>query len=126
MRKLMLLFVFGSAVSADSSFQQGIYLNDTVTNPCHYNCPLPSHFWFCFAAGEKVLVGQTIAWRWEYDPTEMSRLRKQSVSLRYTTKNIWVIRTDGKELKLKRDESYREFAEGCQKIASEVSKSAPR
>ncbi len=126
MRNLVLLLVFvSSAVGADDSVQQAIYLNDSVTNPCHYDCPLPDHFWFCFATAGKVLVGQTVAWRWEYDPTEMFRLRKQFVSLSYTTKNIWVIRTDRKELKLKRDESYHEFAEGCQKIASEISKSPP-
>jgi hypothetical protein len=124
--RLALLCVFvGSTLSADKPMQQGVYLSDTVTNPCHYDCPLPDHFWFCFATDDKVLIGETIAWRWQYDPKEMYKLRKQTVSLHYTTKNIWVIRTDGKELKLTRDDSYRDFTEGCQKIANDL-KSSPR
>jgi len=64
MRRLVLFFVFAaSTTSAEKSMQQAIYLNDTETNPCHYDCPLPSHVWFCFVTDDKVLVGQTIAWR---------------------------------------------------------------
>lgn len=129
MRKVIVLFalVGVNALSADERMQQAVYLSDTVTNSCHYDCWfIPDHFWFCFARGDKVLVGQTIAWRWQYDPTEMFKLRKQVVSLHYTDTGIWVIRTDGKELKLRRDDSYPEFTQGCQKMAIEARIPSPR
>jgi hypothetical protein len=58
--------------------------------------------------------------------TEMFKLRKQVVSVRHTDTSIWVVRTDGKELKLRRDDSYPDFAQGCWKIASEIQIPAPR
>ena len=129
MRKVIVfLAVVGvNALGADKQMQQAVYLYDTVTNSCHWDCWfVPDHFWFCFATKDKALVGQTIAWRWEYNPTEMFKLRKQVVSLRYSDTSMWVVRTDGKELKLRRDESYPEFTEGCQKIASEAQIPSPR
>jgi hypothetical protein len=56
----------------------------------------------------------------------MFKLRKQVVSVRHTDTSIWVVRTDGKELKLRRDDSYPDFAQGCWKIASEIQIPAPR
>jgi hypothetical protein len=122
MLKLILSFGLVSIndLSADERMQKAIYLNDAVTNSCPDCWFIPVHFWFCFATGDQVLVGQTIAWRWQYDPTEMFKLRKRVVSVRHTDTGMWVVRTDGKELKLRRDNSYTDFVQGCQKIASET------
>lgn len=112
----MVVFAFSCLATAhayDKSMHEARYLYDVETNSCHYDCPAPTHFWFCFSVDGTALMGQTIAWFWQYDPTGMQQLRGHKVMLRYTKNNIWVIRTDGKELKLKRDESYLEFTQGC-------------
>jgi len=66
---LWLRYIWATPGRHSSKASGTLHLNDTVTNSCHYDCWFtPDHFWFCFAKGDKVLVGQTIAWRWEYDP----------------------------------------------------------
>ena len=118
MRKALLLLLTSSLLCANESTQPAIYLSDTLTTSI-YDHPPRDYFWFCFATHDGILVGKRIVWPpGQYDPRELYKMRQQTVALRYTAHNIWVIRTDGKEVKLKREESYPEFAEGCQKIAN--------
>ena len=66
-------------------------------------------------------MGQTIAWRWQYHPAKMFTLRESVVKVRYDHGNIWVVRTDGKELHLHRDYSH----EGLVKWCSAKAQAAP-
>jgi hypothetical protein len=69
-------------------------------------------FYFCFDTGDRILIGHKSALKWEYDPSEMHRLRDQQVRLRYDQRYIWIIRTDGKEMKLKQDYTRKDLFSG--------------
>jgi hypothetical protein len=117
LRAFLLTILVASAARTDetSKYEDARYINDTVTSACRWDCgiPFPDHFWFCFKAGGRVLVGQTIAWKWQYDPTKMFQLRDTGVKLRYDHDAIWVVRTDGKELRLHQDYSLQGFVKSC-------------
>jgi len=117
LRGILLTILVGGAAGTDekSRYQNGRYLSDTVTSACRWDCgiPFPDHFWFCFKVADRVLVGQTIAWKWQYDPAKMLQLRDTDVKLRYDHDAIWVVRTDGKELRLRQDYSLQGFVKSC-------------
>ena len=88
--------------------QLAIYVSDILTTPT-YDQPPRDYFWFCFAIRDGILIGKRIVWPpGQYDPREFYKMRQQTAALRYTAHNIWVIRTDGKEVQL-REESYPEL-----------------
>ena len=91
--------------------QEARYLDDAVYEPCHGDCaPFNiAYFYFCLETRDRILIGQKHAWKWEYNPAQMHPLRGKTVSLRYDDKYIWLIRTDGKEMKLKQDYSMDVF-----------------
>jgi hypothetical protein len=74
-----------------------------------------SSYYFCFAAGDKTLIGfqkmPELNWK-EHSSNLLTRVHKQwkpwvsegqSVPLSYDDKSIWVTRPDGKQVKLKQD-----------------------
>jgi hypothetical protein len=119
MRTALLLLLSCSALCANESIEAATYISDAVTTPIHHRPP-GDYFWFCFATSEGVMVGETFVWSERYDPRVFDKVRQQTLALRVTANNIWVIRSDGKELKLKRDDSNQEFSEHCRKMAKKV------
>jgi hypothetical protein len=99
----------------DGSYTEATYVSDVDYSACNFDCG-PFHivqYYFCFAAGDRTLIGHKPApWKWEYDPAEMHSLEGQKVRLRYDQKHIWVIRTDGKELKLKQEYEKKDLFPG--------------
>jgi hypothetical protein len=106
--------------ASDKQYRPATYLTDTITNFCQWDCQVlfPDHFWFCFNVDGRVLIGQTIAWHWQYDPTKMYAERGQTVQLRYDKDHLWVRRSDGGELQLNQDYKLKGFANGCRRIAN--------
>lgn len=80
------------------------FLDYSETSPCHYDCqPFDRvYFNFCFQSGGQVFTARTWAWSWEYDPGEMAAQKGKTVQIRYDKSHVWVIRSDGKELRLTR------------------------
>jgi hypothetical protein len=74
-----------------------------------------SRYYYCFAAGDKILIGyqKTPELNWkDHSSNLLAKVRKkwepwaaegQTVPLRYDDKTIRVTRSDGKEVKLKQD-----------------------
>lgn len=106
-----LVFVFYGhpCSSGQREYKQATYLDDGDRVSTAFDPALITHFYFCFETEGKVLIGEKSAWNWEYDPRKMYVLRGKMVSLRYDKKHIWVIATDGKEMKLKQDYLYDVF-----------------
>jgi hypothetical protein len=105
---------FGAAADRQQVQAQVLDQNEYPCSNCFFG---PSDYYFCFAAGNKVLIGRqripTLNW---VDDTKNSftKVHKswtpwtapgQSVQLSYDDKNIWVARADGKEVKLRQDYS---------------------
>jgi hypothetical protein len=86
--------------------------NEYLCSNCFFGA---STYYYCFEAGNKILIGYqktpTLNWK---DPAsnDLTKVRKrwapwtaegQTVPLRYDDKNIWVTRPDGKSVKLRQD-----------------------
>ena len=92
-------------------YEHAKFVEYSTYSPCHYDCqPLNIvYFNFCFRMEKQVLIGTTYAWKWEYDPAQMAPLQGRDLSVRFNDHDIWVVRTDGKELRLKRLTSSTHF-----------------
>lgn len=77
----------------------------------------PSYYYYCFAAGDKILIGyqrtQVLNWRDE-SKNYLTRVHRawtiwtppgESLPISYDDKHIWVARPDGKQVKLTLDYS---------------------
>lgn len=85
--------------------QRALLVEVSTYDACHYDCaPFNDpNLYFCFQLGDRILVGRHDAgWFWTYDPFRMEAFEGKPVSIRYDKHHIWVIRTDGKELRLSR------------------------
>lgn len=110
-RVLIFVALVASCAQAANKYQSAKFLEYSTFSPCHYDCqPFDIvYFNFCFQVDKQILIGNTYAWKWEYDPSKMQPLEGTDVSLRFSDKYIWVVRTDGKELRLKRLKSSTYF-----------------
>ena len=110
-RILSVLIVVIGCAQAASQYQQAKFVEYSTFSPCHYDCQPFNvvYFNFCFQVDQRVLIGNTYAWKWEYDPSQMQTLQGGNVSVRFNEDHIWVVRTDGKELRLKRLGSSTKF-----------------
>ena len=83
------------------------FLDYSESSPCHHDCqPFDRvYFNFCFQTQGQVITARTWAWKWEYDPNQMAPLEGKTVHIRYNKSDLWVIRTDGKELRLTREKA---------------------
>jgi hypothetical protein len=117
MKSGLLFFGFlfaASAAAPDAPQVQAKVLdhNEFLCSNCFFGA---STYYYCFEAGDKVLIGYqktpTLNWK---DPAsnDLTRVHKswatwtpegQTVPLRYDDKFIWVTRPDGKAVKLKQD-----------------------
>jgi hypothetical protein len=99
----VIVAVVGCAQAA-RQYQEAKFVEYSTYSPCHYDCQPFNvvYFNFCFQVDKQFLIGNTYAWKWEYDPAEMKSLEGSSVSVRFKDNRLWVIRTDGKELLLRR------------------------
>ena len=105
---------FGAAADKQQVQAQVLEQNEYLCANCFFGV---SDYYFCFAAGNKVLIGEqrTPVLNWRDDTKNyFTRVHKswaawttpgQSVQLRYDDKNIWVTRADGKDVKLRQDYS---------------------
>ncbi|HVA18174.1 MAG TPA: hypothetical protein VMV59_10740 [Candidatus Dormibacteraeota bacterium] len=88
--------------------EQGILLDTSEYDWCHYDCqPFDSPtLYFCVQIDNRVLVGSGgTGLRWAYDNTKMLAFRGKPISIRYNDHSIWIVRTDGKEMHLKQNYS---------------------
>lgn len=101
---VLLILLSASVAGARRNYLEAQFLDYSESSPCHYDCqPFDRVFFnFCFQIHGQVLTGQTWAWKWEYDPGEMAPLKGKTVQIRYDKSHVWVVRTDGKELRLTR------------------------
>jgi hypothetical protein len=100
----ILIVLFPMLAIGAHQYEQARFLDYSVYSPCHYDCQPFNvvYFNFCFQTETQVFIGRTWAWKWQYDPSKMAPLKGTTVSIRYDKAHIWVIRTDGKELRLSR------------------------
>ena len=100
---LLILLPFSFA-GARRTYLVAEFLDYSETSPCHHDCqPFDRvYFNFCFRSNGQVLTARSWAWSWEYDPSKMASLKGNPVQIRYDNSHVWVIRTDGKELRLTR------------------------
>jgi len=119
MRSGLLFFAFAAAAVAagpDRPQVQGQLLdhNEYVCSNCFFGA---STYYYCFEAGDKILIGYqkspTLNWK-DSTSNDLAKVHKawrpwksegQAVPLRYDDKSIWVTRADGKTVKLKQDYS---------------------
>jgi len=106
----VIVLVIGCAQAAEK-YQQAKFVEYSTFSPCHYDCQPFNvvYFNFCFQVDQRFLIGNTYAWKWEYDPSKMSPLQGTNVSIRFNASHIWVVRTDGKEIRLQRLQSSTHF-----------------
>ena len=103
---------FGAAADRQQVQAQVLDQNEYLCANCFFG---PSSYYFCFAAGNKVLIGRqkVPALNWvNENKNYFTKVHKgwmawtapgQAVQLSYDDKNIWVSRPDGKQVKLKQD-----------------------
>jgi hypothetical protein len=105
------------AHAARHQYQQATLVDTGEYDVCHYDCQpfdRPT-LYFCVHVGNRILVGSTsTGWIWAYDNSKMLNLRGKSVLVRYNDHSIWIVRTDGKDMRLKQNYSRDVFADsGC-------------
>ena len=101
---VLLILLSAAVADARRAYLEAQFLDYSESSPCHYDCQPFNlvYFNFCFQTQGQVLTAQTWAWKWEYDPGNMAALKGKTVQIRYDNLHVWVIRTDGKELRLTR------------------------
>lgn len=108
-------FVFSALAAAPDKPQvQGQLLdqNEYLCSNCFFGA---STYYYCFEAGDKILIGYqkipTINWK-DDASNDLTKVHKswapwtsesKTVPLRYDEKYIWVTKPDGKTVKLKQD-----------------------
>jgi hypothetical protein len=105
-----------SIQGAGPKHQDGVMLEATEYDWCQGDCaPFNrSSFFYCVKVSDKVLIGSRKAdWSWMYDSSQMMRFQRQAVSLRYNDDSIWIVRTDGKEMRLAQDYSEDFFTDSA-------------
>jgi hypothetical protein len=114
-RSLALAILLSGYQGAAKQYQQAKFVEYSTFSPCHHDCqPFDVvYFNFCFRVENEFLIGRTYAWKWEYDPSKMESLQSKEVSVRFDADYIWVVRTDGKELRLKRLKSSTHFMDSA-------------
>lgn len=138
MKSGFLFFAFTVAALAakqpDTPQIQGQLLdhNEYLCSNCFFGA---STYYYCFEAGDKILIGYqkipTLNWK---DPAsnDLTKVHKswapwttegQAVPLRYDDKNIWVTRADGKAVKLTQDYTTDIFVNNSQCRAAVKKKS---
>jgi len=97
----------------ENKYQQGIMIDTGEYDWCHHDCApfdRPTNF-FCVQIGDKILIGSRSAdWIWMYDSSQMRRFKGQPISIRYDQRSMWIIRTDGKDMRLSQDYSQNVFS----------------
>ena len=105
---------FGAANERQQAQAQVLDHADLLCANCFFG---PSYYYYCFEAGDKVLIGYqrtpVINWRDE-SKNYLTKVHRgwtmwmppgQSIPLSYDDKHIWVARPDGKQVKLIQDYS---------------------
>jgi hypothetical protein len=119
-------FVFAAlAATPDKQEAQGQLLdqNQYLCSNCFFGA---STYYYCFEAGNKILIGYrkipTINWK-DQASNDLTKAHKswtpwtaegQTVPLHYDDKYIWVTRPNGKTVKLKQDYSTDIFVNNSQ------------
>lgn len=111
---LLCLAFAGAAAAPDRPEVQAQLLdrNEYLCSNCFFG---NSTYYYCFEAGDKILIGYqktpTLNWKDEKS-NDLTKVHKawasfspdgKTVPLRYDDKFIWVTRADGKSVKLKQD-----------------------
>jgi hypothetical protein len=105
--------ICSSTHAGQHKYQDGVMIDAAEYDWCHHDCApfdRPT-FFFCVQVADQVLIGSRKAdWAWMYDSSQMLRFKGKRVSLHFDDDSIWVIRTDGKDMRLSRDYSQDVFA----------------
>ena len=89
-----------------------------------------SNYYYCFAAGDRILIGRQSApvFNWKnksknyltrlHSGWDQWQVQGQTVPIQYDNKHIWVTRADGKEVKLTQDYNSDIFSNNqrCQNV----------
>jgi hypothetical protein len=97
----------------ENKYQQGIMIDTGEYDWCHYDCAPVDRptFFFCVQVSDQILIGSRSAdWVWMYDSSKMLHVKGQPISIRYDEHSMWIIRTDGKDMRLSRDYSQNVFS----------------
>jgi len=128
--KLGLLFLFAIsflsfAAAPDRPVVQAQLLdrNEYLCSNCFFG---NSTYYYCFKAGDKVLIGyqkvHTLNWK-DSKSNDLTKVRKNwkpysaqgtTVTLRYDDKNIWLNQDGGKPVKLTQDYTHDIFVNNAQ------------
>ena len=86
-------------------YRTGVLVEDNLEFPCSHECgPFePVYFSFCVDGGGEVLLGRLFDTRLNYDPNKLRPLIGKSIQFRSDSKNLWIVRPDGREFHLPRD-----------------------
>jgi hypothetical protein len=123
---------FGAAADRQQVQAQVLDQNEYLCSNCFFGA---SDYYFCFAAGDKVLVGEqkTPVLNWRDDTKNyFTKVHKswsawttpgQTVQLSYDDRHIWVARADGKTVKLRQDYSRDIFSNAqCRAVIKKTPK----
>jgi hypothetical protein len=100
---LLAAVLYCSAQQEHTKYRDALLLEVSEYDPCHHDCApfdRPTLF-MCIQLGHGVLIGSRKAdWVWGYDSSKMFAVQGKPVSIRFNRDSIWLVRTDGKELRL--------------------------
>lgn len=109
---IVFILACSSILAREHKYQDAVMIDAAEYDWCHHDCApfdRPT-FFFCFQVSDQVLVGSRKAdWAWMYDSSQMLSFRGKQVSIRFDDDSIWIIRTDTKDMHLRRDYSQDVF-----------------
>ena len=102
---LLLLSTGTRLAEARRLYKHGVLLEVNAEFPCAHECgPFEVvYFSFCVQSGEEVFLGRLFDTRLNYDPNKLSPELGKDIEFRADEKSLWIVRPDGKELRVKRD-----------------------
>lgn len=102
-----------SAHAQPERYQKGLLVDTGEYDWCHHDCgpfDRPTYFFCVEVNGQTLVGGRDADWVWAYDSSRMFAFKGKAVSLRYNSDSIWILRPDGKEMRLNRDRLQDAFA----------------
>jgi hypothetical protein len=111
----LILTTIPSIVAAHAGKRQyvsGTMLDASEYDWCHHDCDpfdRPA-FFYCVKTANELLTGShKVDWVWQKDSSKMVAPAGRQVSVRYDRDSFWIVRTDGKDMRVTRDYSQDVF-----------------
>lgn len=96
----------GLAEDSRQKFSDAFLLEGRQVDWCHGDCaPIDRPtLYFCVRVDNQILIGKRGAdWIWNYDSSRMFAFQGKPVRVRYTDRAFWIVRPDGQEIRVQRD-----------------------